>query len=688
MPDITAKSTADQVINSLVSSKYILPGQVEAIRVDSATDGEMGRRLLAEGVITEAQLALVLERDLGYPQIDLKSYAPDEDALRLIPADVANAYRLLPLFDIDGVLTVALGDLASVFAFEEIGAANGIELNAVIGERSAVEEALLEYYSRPGAADSGSGADSRPGASGSGAADSALEAASAAPADTSGANEFTMDGLVSQAGVAPDVASSESSVSEEVPDPDISEDTQWTPEPLSAPDEVEAAAFGVEHASSSAEGFAVGELDSGPSVAADSDIADVSAALTVEQVMGSEIGEDSPSIDLDVLAVADERAVAILVTDILEAAVRRGASKIHLLPYKSDFFLVFRIRGRLEKIASAPLSMEKQLIKGFINFARLGDIPDSRPALGRVRTEIAGKDVVFSISAVPTIAGQRLVISAVTNPPRPKDLAALGMSDAEQKALHAMVERGRGLLLIAAPVGGGCSATYYALLQHAAQVGKTVYSVERSIDYEIPAAAQVQVSPGTPIPAAGYFSAGFEQDTDVLALDSIQAVDEANLAIKAAGMGKLVIVTFVSGDIVSGVRRLLDMGVEPVSLANSLTLGVGQRILRTNCTTCAEPTQSSIVSKIPGARMGIVPHEGKGCPACSGTGYSGATGIFEVLPFTEPVRTVIVGDESVNNIRIAATKAGMRSMVSSGLSKVEKGIISPNELNRVLRFAK
>ena len=123
-----------------------------------------------------------------------------------------------------------------------------------------------------------------------------------------------------------------------------------------------------------------------------------------------------------------------------------------------------------------------------------------------------------------------------------------------------MVERGRGLMLVAAPVGGGRSTTYYALLQHAAQVGKTVYSVERSIEYEIPAVAQVLVNPGESVGAASYFAAGMRQDTDVIAIDSLQSVEDVHLTIEAAGLGKLVIATFAGADIAAAVRRLLDLG--------------------------------------------------------------------------------------------------------------------------------
>ncbi|MDZ4178997.1 MAG: ATPase, T2SS/T4P/T4SS family, partial [Coriobacteriia bacterium] len=296
-------------------------------------------------------------------------------------------------------------------------------------------------------------------------------------------------------------------------------------------------------------------------------------------------------------------------------------------------------------------------------------------------------DIVVTVSSVPTVAGQRMVISIAPDKAAPRTLTELGISDAETKALHAMVERGRGILLVTAPVAGGRSSTYYALLGHAASVGKTVYSVERQIEYEIPAVAQVLVNPGASVGAASYFAAGVRQDTDVMAIDAVQSVEEIDLAIEAAGVGKLVIATFSGGDIISGVHRMLDVGAEPVSLAAALTLGVGQRLVRLNCPNCSQETRSPLADRIPGAKAGMVTKAGSGCPNCRKTGFSGVTGIFEVLPFTESVRGRIARGSSADEIAAAAKAAGMRSMSASGLALVEMGLVSPEELNRVLRFA-
>jgi len=631
-----ATTISGRVFDALVASGLVTAEQLDAVREAFPESGAAGRELIARGLLTPIQLAAVLEDEMGIPRVDIVSYAPDDGALALLPASLARSRNLLPLFEIEGVLTVAVADPVDVFDLDDVGPRIGLEVEPVLGEPLDVAAAIEQYYPE--------GADE----------------AEALPAEAA---------LAGEAEVAEEI---EMSVA------DFFEVADEAREVVHAPTDV-AEALGV----SGEEFEAAGGAETGVGMEADDVPVPEQPLQTVEEVTSS---EGSSAIDLDVLAVADDRKLTILVADILNSAVARGASRIHLLPYKNDFFLVFRIGGRLEKVSSAPLPLQGALIEGFKNHAKLGGVPSDMPALGRMRAEIGGKQLVLTISSVPTVAGQRLVVSLSPARPEPRDFLGLGMSEAEARALGAMAERGRGLLLVAAPVAGGRSSTYYSLLSHAAAAGKTVYSVERSIEHEIPAVAQVLVNPGSPVGAASYFAAGIRQDTDVLAIDSIQSVEDVHLAIEASGMGKLVIATFAGADIVSAVRRMLDLGAEPVSLASALTLGVGQRVVRTNCPNCSQDEVNPLTDMLPGAEKGMVTRKGSGCPNCGRTGFAGATGIFEVLPFSEPVRAQIARDATRSELEAAASAAGMRPMIASGLAKVRDGLVSVDELDRVLRF--
>jgi len=612
MPD--TMTVAGRVLEALEAAGIVTADQLSAVQAGEPGDAAAGKALLDRQLVTAEQLAELLEDEMGFPRVDLESYAPDDEALAIVPGSLARERGFLPLFEIEGTLTVAIGNPSDIFELDAIGAALGYTVDAVLADSPAVLLAVDQYY--PAQAPEPVEMVALPG-----------------------------DELEMSAG-------------------DFFELVE-TPGVVEAPDAYEQ--VGV-----------ADELHVMPEVTEMIEAAQESAGQP-PAVFGS--------IDLDVLAVADERNVAVLVADILEEAVARGASRVHLLPYKSDFFLVFRVRGRLEKIASAPLSMQQALITGFKNYAKLASVAPNRPALGRMHAEIGGKTVVLTVSVVPTVSGQRLVMGIAPVRPQPRSLPELGMPEAESRALNAMVERGRGLVLVAAPVTGGRSTTYYALLQQAASAGRTVYSVERSIDYEIPAVAQVLVNPGEAVGAEAYFAAGMQQDTDVMAIDAIQTVEDVHLAIEAAGMGKLVVATYAAADIVSAVRRLLDLGAEPVSLASALTLGVGQRVLRTNCPNCSVEVSTPLVDLIPGVEPGTTARRGSGCPNCGKSGFAGVTGIFEVLPFTEPVRAVIARNGSGQEVASAARAAGMRPMIASGVALVREGTISPEELDRVLRYS-
>lgn len=630
---------SSRVLDSLVTAGLITVEQLSSIgEAANERSIDVGAILKERGLVSEADVASVLEHEMGVPRVDLSSYAPEDEALALVPADVARGRGLLPLFEIEGMLTVAIGDPMDVFKLDAVSSETGLEMEPVLADPASVLGAIVQYYGE-------ASAQPRP-----------AEAQAEAPADVDIALE-----------VEPDV------------EPELEPVLTYEAPPVAPVAEEELVA-------PTADEFTLkDDAASQPSSAA----APVEAIPTgsIETIAEATPAAGRPAIDLDVLAVADARKVTMLVTEILEDAVAKGASRIHLLPYKDDFFLVYRVKGGLEKAGSAPLSMQGALVDAFKSFGRLAGVPASTPALGRVHTHIADKDIVLTISVVPTVAGQRLVISLAPNRPQPRPLLELGMSEAEERALRAMVERGRGLLLVAAPVAGGGSSTFYALIAHAASVGKTVYSVERSIEYEIPAVAQVMVNPGSPIPTANFIAAGLRQDTDVIAVDGLRTVEDVHLAVEAAGLGKLVIATFPAADIAAGVRRMLDLGAEPHSLAAALTLGVGQRLVRLNCPNCTAETPSLLAQRIPGAPAGIVSKAGSGCPNCGKTGFRGLTGIFEVLPFTDPVRAAVAASGSAEQIASAAASAGMRPLVASGLARVASGQVSAEELDRVLRFS-
>jgi general secretion pathway protein E len=636
---MTDTPLTDKVLDTLVGAGLLTSDQVAGVR-EAASDGTpIGRVLLDRGLVTSADVGTALEDELGVPRVDLSSYAPDEEALALVPAAVARAKRMLPLFEIDGTLTVAVGDPMDVLSLDDVAGELSVEFDPVLADPASLLGAIAQYYGEATVVPSAEEVAPAP----------VVEAVPEEP-------EIPLPPVAEEQAIAADLAADlavglSEDPAEQAGVPSASEDE--VPLPPSAPPEPT-------------------EVPAAPSG-------------SIEEIVAAPSG--AAVIDLDVLAVADSTKVTLLVNDILTDAASRGASRIHLLPYKEDFFLVYRVKGRLEKIASAPLSLQNALVEGFKNFARVS-AAGAVPALGRVRSRFADQDLVLTVSVVPTISGQRVVISLVPFRPEPRGLATLGMAEAEARALHAMVERGRGILLVAAPVAEGRSSTYYALLAHAASAGKTAYSVERSVEYEIPAVAQVLVNPGAPVAPSAYLAAGIRQDTDIVAIDSMTSVEDVHTAVQAAGAGRLVIATYAAGGIVEAVRRMLDVGAEPHSLASALTLAVGQRLVRTNCPNCTVEVPTAALAAIPGVAADVVNKAGAGCPNCGKTGFGGVTGIFEVLPFTEPVRAAVARSMDAAGLTAAAHAAGMRPLAASGLARVASGLVSADELDRVLRLSK
>jgi type II secretory ATPase GspE/PulE/Tfp pilus assembly ATPase PilB-like protein len=629
-----------RVLETLIESGLITSEQATIAEEAAASQGvSVGQTLVARGLISEGDVATVLEDEMGIPAVELTSYAPDDSALALVPLSVARARRILPLFEIEGMLTVAIGDPLDVFTLDAVAAELGVEVEPVLADAASVLEAIVHYYGEQEAA----------------AEEAPAQAAAPEPV------EATLD-----AGF----------VGADVPLPPVAvDDLMFADDLVDAPLDEPVPAELVE---------AVAEAEA---AAASDEVSDAEIDALVAEPTPAKRGAGAPKadIDLDILAVAEPKKVALLVNDIVDDAVARGASRIHLLPYKDDFYLVYRMGGRLEKVADAPLSMQKALVEGFKNYARLGTTPTDVPALGRVHRRIQDQDLILTVSVVPTVAGSRLVVSIAPHRTNPHALADLGMTDAEAKALQAMVERGRGILLICAPIAGGASATYYSLLAHAASAGKTSYSVERTVEYELPAVAQVMVNAGSAVGAAAYLQAGMRQDTDIIAIDGVRTADEVHMAIEAAGQGKLIIATFAAGDIAHGLRRLIDLGVDPASLAPALTMGVGQRLVRTNCPSCAGDVRSPLAGAA-GLAADAVTAAGAGCDACGRTGFAGVTGVFEVLLFNDRVRGAVASGRPADAIAAAADAAGMRPLLASGVGKVEAGLTSLEELDRVLHF--
>jgi len=590
-PVVEAVDITRRLCDAVVQTGLVTPGRLAEAQVAASSSGRhLGAVLSQAGLLTAQQAALVLERDLGIPRVDLSSYTPEPSALSLVPAEYAVANNALPLFEIDGVLTVALGDPFDVFALGALASEAGIDLEPVLAARADVQAAVAQYY--------GAGAQ-------------------AAPGELPGAGS----------GAAPLEAS-------------------------------------------------LDDVDRQPEAEAETADAPPAAEFDV-----------SAPIDLDVLAVADTARAARLAGNILEHALAAGADAVHLVPYKDDFFLAYRVAGTLERVASAPLALEGPLVDAF---RALGHLPSStaqRAELGRTRLRVSEHDIVLTTSVLPTVSGERVVLSFGRLERAVPTFASLGMSVAEAKATEVLLERGEGLLVLFAPAGHRASDTYYAALSHAAEAGRTVVSIERAIAHELPAVAQVLADPSSPTGAAGVLATALVQDTDILALDGLSTPEEMHLVVDAAVSGRLVVATVEAADIAHGIRHLFELGAEPHGLASALAIAVAQRTVRTNCERCTVEAERTGHDRPAWLPSDIAPKAGSGCAACESTGYDEPVVLFETLAFTQALSALMATRPSASAIAAAAAGAGMRSLVDAGVDAVRSGSVSVAELARALHLA-
>jgi general secretion pathway protein E len=663
----TETTITGRILEALADAGIVTAEQVSLAATSAREAGATpDAALLERGLITSSDVADVLEREMGVPRVDLASYAPDAGALALVPAEVALRRGMLPLFEIEGMLTVAVGDPLDAFALDGLAAELGLDVEPVLAGADAVAAALAQYY-----------------------ADGAQDARAASAPSTALADAKALlrdDPLASAEASVGFVETSPSPAGEHTIGHPVGEGFPHGAEPMVGT----LPAYGIDDAVDEDEVSAYARADDLAASAISSTEPNAAPATAPRRPLADALVDSTQSpdiaIDLDVLALADTRAVSLLVNDILEDAAARRATHVHLLPYKDDFFLVYRIDGRLEKIASAPRSLQRPLVEGFRGFASLSSLAGDAPVSGRVRVRLADRDLGATVSIVGTLTGQRVVVSLAPVRDEVPGLDALGMTATEAAALTSLMERGRGLVVVAAPAAGGATTTAASLLSSAAASGRTVYSVEREPGYELAAVAQV-IADTAGATAASYLRAGLRQDTDVLALDGLNTAEELGVAMSAAMRGRLVIVTVQASDVAAAVERLLGLGVDRESFASALTVVVGQRLVRLVCPSCALDVQSPLSARIEGLGEGAVTRAGSGCSACGGSGMRGATAVFEVLPVNASVRRILALGADSTTLAPVARAAGCRPMPEVALELVVAGRVTPEELDRVMRLS-
>jgi type IV pilus assembly protein PilB len=415
-------------------------------------------------------------------------------------------------------------------------------------------------------------------------------------------------------------------------------------------------------------------------------VADTFGAL--QDVEGLEAGEDADE-EVEQVGDVDDAPVVRLVNAIMGEALHSRASDIHIEPQQRDVRVRFRIDGLLREVTIVPKAIQGPLISRVKILSGMDISERRKPQDGRGRIKLDRQEADTRVSSMPTMNGETVVIRLLRKEAeKAKGLAEVGMEEHDRAAFERALSQPQGLVLITGPTGSGKTSSLYAGLSWVIRPDINVVTLEDPVEYQMAGVNQVQINERVGLTFAGGLRTILRQDPDIVMVGEIRDPETASIAMQASMTGHLVLSTLHTNDAPAAVSRLIDMGIEPFLITSSLTLVVGQRLVRVPCPRCSEPVEADPRTL---ERLGLDPDEldeaglrsGPGCGFCAQTGYKGRLGVFEVVQITRPIRELIVNRAPEAAIREQAVAAGMRSMRADGLAKALTGRTTLEEVLRV-----
>jgi type IV pilus assembly protein PilB len=415
-------------------------------------------------------------------------------------------------------------------------------------------------------------------------------------------------------------------------------------------------------------------------------IAGIFSQAVTEAALDRFVSELAVQEDSSLDAGEDEGAVAA-VNQILTAAVRVGASDVHIEPMREGVRVRVRVDGTLRPLMSLPRSGHSSIVARTKIISGLNIVERRVPQDGRARLRLDGHDRNLRVSTLPTLHGEKIVVRLLSDQHELPSLSELGMGLEQELVLQNSLHLPQGLVLITGPTGSGKSTTLYAAIRQMLNDERNLITLEDPVEIELPGVAQVQVSEKTGTSFAAGLRAALRQDPDVIMVGEIRDQVTAELAVRAALTGHLVLSTLHTNDSASAVVRLVDMGVPIYLVASSLTLSMARRLVRRPCPECSVRMPVDVDTRL---RLGMTEAEGASCPSpvgcrsCGMSGYRGRVGLYEMLPITRGVRAALVAGAGEQAIAAAAASEGFRSLLRLGVEAAVAGQTTPAELLRTL----
>jgi type IV pilus assembly protein PilB len=575
----------------LLKEKRISPEQLqEALNYQRQNGGKLGFNLIKLGYVKDDEITALLSKQYGVPSIALSQFDVDPAVVKLVPAETAQKYQIIPLSRSGATLTIAMTDPTNVFAMDDIKFMTGYNVEPVVASETAVIDAILKYY-KAGAAGNGNGAANSGGAS-------ALEVASKA-------------------------------------------------------------------------------LEDMPNLGEAGDV---------------ELLEEFEEISAEALAKQGEEAPVIkLVNVILMSAIQKGASDIHIEPYEKELRVRYRVDGILYNIMQPPMKFRDAITSRIKIMSKL-DIAEKRlPQDGRIKIRFQDngemRDIDFRVSCLPTLFGEKIVLRLLDKTKLMLDMTKLGFEQESLDKFEVAIEKPWGMVLVTGPTGSGKTNTLYSSIARINTPQTNIMTAEDPVEFNLMGVNQVQVKESIGLNFAAALRSFLRQDPNIILVGEIRDFETAEIAVKAALTGHLVLSTLHTNDAPSTINRLMNMGIEPFLVASSLNLVCAQRLVRRICKNCTEPDPTPSPALVQAGftaeeAKSVVPNKGKGCEKCNNTGFKGRVGLYEVMEVTEEIRELILVGASALELRRKAVDEGMITLRRSGLLKVKDGVTTIEEIVR------
>jgi len=398
--------------------------------------------------------------------------------------------------------------------------------------------------------------------------------------------------------------------------------------------------------------------------------------------------EDSPDEGVERADVEDAPIVRF-VNKVMLDAIKRGASDIHFEPYERSYRIRFRLDGVLKEVAAPPVQLAIKLAARLKVMSRL-DIAERRvPQDGRIKMKISkNRAIDFRLSTCPTLFGEKIVMRILDSSSATLGIDSLGYEPFQKELYLEALSKPHGMILVTGPTGSGKTVSLYTGLNILNTEDTNISTAEDPVEIMLPGINQVNVNPKVGLTFAGALRAFLRQDPDIIMVGEIRDIETAEIALKAAQTGHLVLSTLHTNDAPKTLTRLVDMGVKPYAIATSVSLIIAQRLARRLCSSCKQKIDVPEEALL---KEGFTPEEiangiqifaPVGCTQCT-DGYKGRTGIYEVMPVSEEIGRIIMEGGNVMQIKEQAQREGVWGLRRSGLKKIRDGITSLDEINRV-----